>query len=232
MSRSRKVALAGGGLYLLTFVASLPALFLINPVLSNANYVISGGADTRVIWGCFLDMINALAAAGTAAALYPVVRRKSEGLALGFLVSRIFEMAVIMIGVVSLLAVVTLRRGGVAGGEAESLVIAGRSLVAVRDWTFLLGPGFICGINALLLGTLMYRSRLVPRWIPVTGLVGAPFFLAASIITSLLAGDPQTTVWRAVSTAPIFVWEFSLGLYLVMKGFKPTPITTEFDAVA
>lgn len=232
MSRSRKVALAGGGLYLLTFVASIPAVALIHPVLSNPNYVVSAGADARVIWGCFLDMVNALAAAGTAAALYPIVKRKSEGLALGFLVTRIFEMAVIMIGVVSLLAVVTLRRDGLVGGERESLVNAGRALVAVRDWTFMLGPGFICGINALLLGTLLLRSRLVPRWIPVTGLVGAPLFLAASIITSLLAGDPQTTLWRAVSTAPIFVWELSLGLYLVLKGFKPSPITSAFDADA
>ena len=102
----------------------------------------------------------------------------------------------------------------------------------MRNWTFLLGPGLICGINALLLGTLMYRGRLVPRWIPLTGLVGAPFFIAATVVTSLLAGNPQTTMARAITTAPIFVWELSLGLYLVIKGFTPSANTAEYDAAA
>jgi len=232
MSPSRKAAFAGGALYVITFLASIPALPLLDPVLSNPSFILGSGSETSVLWGCFFDLINALAGVGSAVALYPVVKRYGQSLALGIVTTRIFEMAVIMVGVISLLAVVTLRQVGATGAEAQSLVIAGRSLVAVRDWTFLLGPGFICGVNAAVLGTVLYRSRLVPRWIPLTGLVGAPFFIAASVVTSLLAGTPEISVWSAVATAPIFVWELALGIYLMVKGFKPTAVTEEIDAAA
>jgi hypothetical protein len=229
MSASRKAAFAGGAFYVLTFLVSIPALPLLDPVLSNPSFILGSGSETSVLWGCFFDLINALAGVGSAVALYPVVKRYGQSLALGIVTTRIFEMAVIMIGVISLLAVVTLRQDGASGADSESLVIAGRSLVAVRDWTFLVGPGFICGINAVLLGTLMYRSRLVPRWIPLTGLVGAPFFIAASITTTLLAGSAEVSVWSAVATAPIFVWELALGIYLMVKGFRPNDVTAEID---
>jgi hypothetical protein len=228
MTGMRKAALAGGAFYLITFAFSIPALGLIDPVL-HANYIVGTGADTRVLWGCLFDLINALAGVGSAVALYPVVKRYGESLALGIVASRIYEMAVIMIGVVSLLAVVTLRKDGAAGAAPDSLVMAGRSLVAVRNWTFLVGPAFIAGVNALLLGTLMYRSRLVPRWIPTMGLVAAPFFLAAAV-ASILSGHVDTTVARAVTTLPIGAWEFSLGSYLVVKGFKPSVATAEGDS--
>jgi hypothetical protein len=124
---------------------------------------------------------------------------------------------------VSLLAVVTLRTPGATGAEADSLVVAGQSLVAVRDWTFLLGPNIMAGLNALVLGTLMYRSGLVPRVIPAMGLVGAPLLLAVTIATILGLTEHGSAWW--VVAAPIFFWELSLGLYLVIKGFRPCPIT-------
>lgn len=232
MSASRKAAFAGGAFYVLTFIVSIAALPLLDPVLSGRSFILGSGSETSVLWGCFFDLINALAGVGSAVALYPVVKRYGQSLALGIVSTRIFEMAVIMIGVVSLLAVVTLRQTGATGADSESLVVAGQSLVAIRDWTFLLGPGFIAGFNAVLLGTLMYRSRLVPRWIPLTGLVGAPFFVAATVVTSLLAGTPEISVWSKVATAPIFVWELSLGIYLMVKGFKPNAVTAEIDAAA
>ena len=232
MSASRKAAFAGGGFYVLTFLSSLAALPLLDPVLSTPSFILGTGSATTVLWGCFFDMVNALAAVGTTVALYPVIKRYGQSLALGFVTTRIFEMAVIMMGVVSLLAVVTMRKAGAAGSDPDSLVIAGRSLVAIRDWTFLLGPGFICGVNAVLLGTLMYRGRLVPRWIPLTGLIGAPFFIVASVATSLLAGTPEISVWSKAATAPIFVWELSLGIYLMVKGFNPNAVTAEIDAAA
>ncbi len=225
MSPARKTALAGGALYLITFASSIPAVFLLDPVLNDPSYIISAGADTRVLWGAFLDLVNALACFGTAVALFPVVKRQSEALALGFVTTRMFEAAVIVIGVVSLLAVVTLRQPGASGAEADSLVVAGQSLVAVRDWTFLLGPNVMAGLNALLLGTLMYRSGLVPRLIPATGLIGAPLLLAVTIAT-IFGLTEHGSVWWVVA-APIFVWELSLGVYLVVKGFKPAPIIAE-----
>src|SRR4029077_2155239 len=124
-------------------ISSIPAVFLLDPVLNNPNYIVSAGADTRVIGGALLDLVNALACIGTAVALFPVVKRQHEGLALGFVTTRMFEAAVIVIGIVSLLTVVTLRQPAAAGSEAASLVTAGRSLVAIRDWTFLLGPSLM-----------------------------------------------------------------------------------------
>jgi len=223
MGSTRRTALLGGAFYLITFASSIPAVFLLSPVLNDPNYIVSSGADTQVTWGAFLDLVNALAAIGTAVALFPVVKRQSEALALGFVTTRMFEAAVIVIGVVSLLTVVTLRQPGATGAEADSLVLAGQSLVAVRDWTFLLGPNIMAGLNALLLGTLMYKSGLVPRVIPALGLIGAPLLLAVTIATIFGLTEHGSAWW--VVAAPIFVWELSLGIYLVVKGFKPCPIT-------
>jgi hypothetical protein len=223
----RRTALIAGGCYVLTFIASIPpVLFLLGPVLDNPSYITSSGADTQVLWGLLLDLITALAGIGTAVALFPVVKRQSEAAALGFVTTRVLEAATIVIGVVSLLAVVTLRQdaAGGPGTDATSLVTTGRALVAIRDWTFLLGPGLMAGLNALLLATLMFRSRLVPRVIPVLGLVGAPLLLV-SVTTIMFGINSLTSVWHGIATAPIFVWELSLGIYLIVKGFKPSPIT-------
>jgi hypothetical protein len=230
MTSLRRTALIAGGLYVLTFVSSIPALILIAPVLDNPNYIISSGADTRVLWGLFFDLINAIAAIGTAVTLFPVVKRQNEAFALGFVTSRMFEAAVIVIGVVSLLSIVTLRQdlAGVAGADTGSLVTAGQALVAIRDWTFLLGPGLMAGVNALLLGTLMYRSGLVPRVIPVLGLVGAPLLLAATTATFFGHNEQLSTV-SGVATLPVAGWELSLGIWLVVKGFKPCPITAGLE---
>lgn len=225
MNSVRKTALAGGAFYVLTFLASIPALFLLSPVLNDPNYIVGSGADAQVTLGAFLDLVTALTGIGTAVALFPVVKRQSEALALGFVTTRLLEAAVIVIGVVSLLTVVSLRQPGATGAEADSLVTAGQSLVAVRDWTFLLGPNVMAGLNALLLGTLMYKSGLVPRVIPVMGLIGAPLLLAVTFATMFGLTEHGSVWW--VAAAPIFVWELSLGLYLVIKGFKPSPITAD-----
>lgn len=227
MDSTRRTALVAGVFYLITFAASIPAVFLLAPVLDNADHIVSSGTDTAVLWGCFLDLVNALACIGTAVALFPVVRRQNEAVALGFVTARVMEAAIIVIGVVSLLAVVTLRQdlAGAPGTDPASLVTTGRALVAVRDWTFLLGPSLMPGINALLLGWLLYRSGLVPRVIPVLGLIGAPL-LIASAIAALFRGNDPVTVLAAIATVPIFLWELSLGVWLVVRGFKPSPITT------
>ncbi len=224
MDQVRKTALVAGVFYLVTFASSIPAVFLLGPVLDDSRYVVGTGEDSQVVLGCLLDLVNAIACVGTAVALFPVVRRQNEGFALGFVTSRMFEAAIIVIGIVSLLAVVTLRRPGAHGVHAETLVTAGQALVAVRDWTFLLGPGLVPGINALLLGYLMYSSGLVPRVIPVIGLVGAPL-LVASAVARMFAGQDSLVVLAAIATVPIFVWELSLGLYMTFKGFRPSPVT-------
>lgn len=224
MDPTRKTALVAGILYLVTFASSIPAFFLLEPVLSNPSYIIGPGADTRVGLGAFLDLVNALAAIGTAVALFSVLKRQHEGLALGFVTSRMFEAAVIAFGVVSILSVVTLRQDGAAGGDAAALVPIGQALVAVHDWAQILGPG-MAGVNALLLGTLMFRSGLVPRWIPSIGLVGGPVYLSAVVAIIIGVTEPGSA-WQAIGGAPMFVWELALGLWMTFKGFKPSPITS------
>ncbi|MCW2783281.1 MAG: hypothetical protein JWR35_3730 [Marmoricola sp.] len=220
----RKHAFAAGVFYLVTFFASIPAVILLNPVLNDAHYVVGAGADTRVTFACLLDVINALAGIGSAVALFSVVKRQHEGLALGLVMSRMFEAAVIMIGVVCLLGIVTLRQDGPASGADQgSLIAAAQSLVAVRNWTLLLGPGVMAAINGLQLGTLMYRSRLVPRVIPTIGLIGVPVLLASCLCT-LFGVFGQFSPAALFFGLPIATWEFSLGCYLVVKGFRPAAL--------
>ena len=224
---TRKYSFATGLFYLITFATSIPAAFyFITPVLNDPNYIVSSGADTRVVIGCLLDAVNALAAIATAVAFYPVARRLNESLALGFVTTRMFEAAVIMVGVVSLLAVVTLRQdaGGTTGAAQASLVTTGQALVAVRDYTFQFGPNISAALNALMIGTILYRSRLVPRILPAMGLLAVLPLLVASVAT-ILGLTEQGSVWFAPGGALIFVWELSLGVYLVMKGFKPSRLT-------
>jgi hypothetical protein len=219
MDSLRKTALVAGVMYLLTFV-SIPTLALYGQVRNDPNYIVGPGPDTPVIVGGVLEVIVALAGIGTAVALYPVVKRQNEGVALGFVGARVFEAAAIVAGVVSLLSVVTLRQAG-AGADA---LVTGQALVAQYDWSFHLSQSLIPVANALLLGSLLYRSRLVPRVLPLVGFIGAPLLLASDI--AVLFG-----LWERVSgpsgllAIPIALWEFSLGVYLVVKGFKPSPIT-------
>jgi 4-amino-4-deoxy-L-arabinose transferase-like glycosyltransferase len=227
MDRLRKTAMLAGGLYLVTFAASIPArFFFLDPVLSDSGYIVGSGADTRVLVGGLLDMVNALACIATAVVLFTVVQRQSQTLALGFVASRLLEAAIISIGVVSLFAVVTLRQdlAGTAGADEASLVPVGAALVAVYEWTFLFGPNVMAAVNALLLGTLMYRSGLVPRAIPLMGLIGAPLLLA-SVLGVVFGTHDLAAGQHVIAAAPIALWELSLGVYLVVKGFKSSPIT-------
>jgi hypothetical protein len=218
MDSPRKTALVAGVLYLLSF-ASIPILALYGPV-RDPNYIVGPGPDTGVIWGGVLEMIVALAGIGTAVVLYPVVKRQNEGVALGFVGARVLEAATIVAGVVSLLTVVTLRQAGAGAGA----LVTGQALVGLHDWTSLLGQGFLPAVNALLLGSLMYQSRLVPRVLPLLGFIGAPL-LVASATATLFGLWGQMSAPSALLSIPIAVWEFSLGVWLVVKGFKPSPIT-------
>jgi hypothetical protein len=193
---------------------------------------LSSGSHTGVLVGGFLEVIVALAGIGTAVTLYPVVKRQNEGVALGFVTTRVLEAGMIFTGVVSLLSLLTLRQdlGGAAGANAASLVTTAASHVAVYKWTFLLSQSLMPVINALLLGSLMYRSRLVPRVIPMMGLIGAPILLA-SVIATMFRTDHQITV-LALGFLPVAAWEFSLGVWLAVKGFRPCPITAEIAAEA
>ncbi len=232
MTSTRKTALVAGVFYLITFI-SIPTLALYGPVKNHRDWILGSGGHTAVLVGGFLEVIVALAGIGTAVTLYPVVKRQNEGAALGFVAARVLEAVMIFTGVVSLLSLLTLRQdlGAAAGANAAALVATGASHVAVYKWTFLLSQSLMPGINALLLGSLMYRSRLVPRIIPVLGLIGAPLLIIA-VFGTLFGGTGQAPSWAALAALPVAAWELSLGVWLVVKGFRPSPITAAIDAAS
>lgn len=214
----RRTAFWAGALYLLTFV-SIPTAALYGPV-REAGYVTGPGPDTGVLVGGILELIVGLAGIGTAVALYPVVKRQNEGIAMGFVGTRVLEAATIFVDVASLWTIVTLRQGGV-GADASAM---GQVLLAFYDRAFLVGQSFIPAVNALLIGSLMYRSRLVPRALPLLGFVGAAALVSYHAAT--LFGLPTETApaLALIAVAPIAIWEFGLGLYLVVKGFRPSAV--------
>jgi hypothetical protein len=213
MTSTRKTALWAGWLYLLTFV-SIPTLFLYTQV-RGANYILGPGPDTRVYIGVILELIVALAGIGTAVALYPVVKRQNEGVALGFVGTRTLEAATIFGSVTALMAVVALRQAGAGAAELAT----GHALISVHDWTFLFGQALMPAANALLIGSLLYQSRLVPRALPVLGFIGAAL-LVASTMATVFGANEYGSAASGLLSLPIAVWEFSLGVYLVVKGFR------------
>ena len=217
MNSLRKYSLAAGLFYLLTFV-SIPTLALYRSV-RGPNFVVGPGPDAPVILGVLLEMVVALAGIGTAVALYPIVKRQGEARAVGFVASRTLEAATIYVGIVSLMSIVSLRRAG-AGNAA---LITAQGLAAQYQWTFFFAQSFVPAVNGVLLGSLLYESRLVPRWLPVLGLIGAVLLVAAWFAV-LLGFIGAVSPIAAVAALPIAVWEFSLGIYLTLWGFKASPI--------
>lgn len=213
MHTHRKLALATGVLYLVTFATSIPALALKRPFLQGE------GSEPSMHWAVILEIVLALACVGTAVAFYPIGRQHSPALALGFVASRVLESSAVFIGVIALLAIGTFRTTpSIAGAEA-----ANAALVAVHDWAFLIGPGLLPAVNALLFGTLLYRSRLVPRIIPLVGLIGAPL-LTLSALGTLFGMNDQVSPLAGLAALPIALWEFSIGVWLIARGVAHSSI--------
>ncbi len=224
MDSMRKAAVWAGALYLLTFV-SIPTLALYGPV-KESGYISGPGPDTGALFGGILELIVGLACIGTAVALYPVVKRQNEGIAMGFVGARVLEAATIFIGVASLWTIVTLRQDG-AGADA---VLTGDALVAFYERAFLVGQSFIPAVNALLLGTLLYQSRLVPRVLPVLGFIGGAALISYHTATLFGFTGETATVLAGIAVLPIATWEFGLGVYLIVKGFRPSAVA-ELDTL-
>jgi Domain of unknown function (DUF4386) len=225
VTSSRKTALVAGVLYLLTFV-SIPTLFIYNQVKS-ANYVIGAGPDTSAIIGAILEIIVALAGIGTAVVLFPVLKKQNESAALGLVAARILESGTIFVGVAFLMSIVTLRQAGAGAGA----LVTSHALATLYDRIFLQGQSFMPAICDLLLGFLLYQSRLVPRGLALIGIVGAPILLAGylAVMFGLLG---QHAPLAALSSIPVALFELSLGVWLVVKGFQPSPITAGMAATS
>lgn len=201
-----------GIFYLLTFV-SIPTLGLYAAVLAP-GYVLGDGPDTAAMVGAMLEIVVALACIGTAVALFPILKKYNEGMSLGFIGSRTLEAATIFAGAASLLAVVSLRQAGV-GPDG---VVPAQALVALHDG-LRLGQSLMPAVNAALLATLLYRARLVPRILPLVGLIGAPL-LVVTTLGALFNLWPEISPITGLGALPIALWEFSLGVWLVVKGVR------------
>jgi hypothetical protein len=225
--QQQRIARIAGLLWILTFITSISAYLLYNPVLDDTGFITGTGSESRVLVGAFLELLLIIANIGTAVVPFSIHKRQSEGLALGFVTARVMESTFIAVGILSMLALVTLRQD-LAGANTDpaTLETVGRSLVAVKDWTFVLGPGFVVGVgNGLIMGSLMYRSGLVPRPMAMLGLIGGPLICATGIAVVLGAIDQGGSV-QSIATIPEFLWELSLGIYLTVKGFKASPVLT------
>jgi len=223
MSPLRKTALVAGVLYLLTFV-SIPTLFLYGSV-KGANYIIGAGPDTAAIIGGISEIIVALAGIGTAVVLFPVLKKQNEAAALGLVASRVLEASTIFVGVAFILSIVTLRQTGAGAGA----LVTSHALATLYDRIFLQGPSFMPVVDDLLLGFLLYQSRLVPRGLSLIGIVGGPILLAGYLAVLFgLIGTSQASI----TAVPVALFEFSLGVWLVVKGFQPSPITAGMAATS
>jgi hypothetical protein len=215
-----------GAWFLGTFIFSIPAFWFSDPLLKHSSYVVGGDHDTRVGVGALLEVLLAVSGIATAVVIFPIVKRVSESISLGYIASRTVESMLILVGVLSLMSIVALRQDLASGTTNAPLVDDARSLLAWHDQTALLGPQFCAGLgNGILLGALMWRSRLLPRPMTMFGLVGGPLAVLAGV--GVLLG-----VWGIHSglpvamTAPEAIWELSLSVWLLVKGFRPSPILT------
>src|SRR3954453_18119995 len=218
----RRTARIAGVLYLITFV-SIPTLALYRPVIDHVGtFVLGAGGDTGVLWGALSEVVVGLAGLGTAVVLFPVLKRQSESAALGLVAARLLETSLIFVGVISVLSIVTLRTdvAGTAGTDPASLVTTGHGLVAVYNWTFLLSQSLMPVVCDLLLGYLLYRSLLVPRFLPIMAVVGAPLLLASDIAVFFGVYDKGSAL-DGLAAVLIAAFEFLFGLWLIVKGFNP-----------
>jgi len=220
MTEDQRRARIFGVLFLITFATSIPALALYETVLRHpVSYVAGAGHDKQVLLGAFLELLLIIANIGTAVVIFPIVRRQNEELALGYVTARLFESTFILVGILSVVAIVTLRQQ--VAGAAEGTVAY--TLAAIKDWTFLLGPGWVVGWgNGLILGYLMYKSELVPRGMCWFGLIGGPLLIVAGTAILFGGNNPSSTMHslQGIASIPEIIWELFLGVYCTIWGFR------------
>ena len=230
MSLDQKRARVFGVLFLITYVTSIPALALYQPVLDHpVAYIAGAGHDTQILFAALLELLLIIANIGTAVVIFPIVRRQNEELALGYVTARVIECTFILVGILSVLGIITLRNQ--VAGASEGTVAY--TLAAIKDWTFLLGPGWVVGWgNGLILGYLMYRSQLVPRGACWLGLIGGPLLIATGTAILFTGNDPSDALrsLQGIATIPEFLWELFLGVYCTFKGFRPSSPILHDDA--
>ena len=235
---TRRIGRIFGWFFIGTFITSIPAriLFISGLDTTWTDTVFNPGAvtDNSIKLGSILEFGVILTNVATAVVLYPVARRLSATLGLGYVTARIIESVFIAIGLISMITVIDVNDAwmSASGADAAALAAQGNTLVSIYDWAFQFGPGLVVGFgNGLILGYLMYRSGLVPRRMAMLGLIGGPLLILSFVLTLFGAYDNGSTP-SFLLALPEIAWEASLAIYCAWKGFKPIRIPDTELAVA
>jgi len=231
MNSNRDIAILVGVLYILAAVTAIIGFALYQPILSDTEYIIRGSAnEMQVVWGAFNELILAFSVIGISVMMFPVVNKENESIAVGYLCFRLLEAILIIIGIISLLSIVTLNQefGKTVAPNASSYLIAGKLLVTIHNWTFLLGPNLALGPSTLMMSYFLYESKLVPRFISVLGLVGGSLILTCALLV-MFGIFLQVSAWGAILAIPVFAYEISLAVWLIVKGFNSSIVYSSFS---
>ena len=215
-----------GWLFIGTFITSIPARLLFvhgtGASWSDMRFIPGATSTASLKLGAVLEFGLIVTQIGTAVVIYPLVRRQSETVSLGYVTARIMESVFTAIGLMSIISVVNVANSlaSATGVQAAALDASGSSLVNTYEWAFQWGPGLVAGIgNGLLLGYLMYRSALVPPRMALLGLVGGPLLILSFVLT-LCGVYKNGSGLSALLSLPEIAWELSLGIYCAWKGFR------------
>lgn len=222
MPSYRRIAVLTGVLFLLAAVSSMVGLYEYGPILNHPRYAVEGSAQLgRIASGALLELVCVFSIIGISITVYPVLKRRNESVALGYVCFRLLEATMIVVGIISLLSLVTLHQqyATAAVQDPGSQLTAARLLVAVHDWTFLFGPNLALAPSTLMMSLFLFRSRLVPRFVSVLGLVGGPLILVSGLLV-MFGAYHQISVWGTVTALPVFGYEMSLAVWLVVRGFN------------
>jgi hypothetical protein len=225
---SKKAAKIVGVLFILAAVTAVIGLNLYDPILNGPDYLITGSEHAnQVILGALMELILVVSAVGTATTMFPLLRQYNESIALWHVCFRFLEAVIITVGVISVLSLLTLSREFVAAGapNPSSFHSSGIILKAIHDWTFMLGPLFMLGINTLMYSYIFYKTKLVPRFISILGMTGATCVFICSLFV-MFGVFPQISFWGAILAVPVAANEMILAVWLLVKGFNENAITT------
>ncbi len=229
MTSNRNTSITSGILFIIATVTAIIGLIMYDPILNDPYYITKANSkETRVLWGAFFEITLAFTVIGTSIMLYPILRKYNESMALGTVCFRLLESTLIIIGILSLLAIVTLNHGILKENNPNmsAYLIAGKLLLAIHNWTFLYGPNLALGPSTLMTAYLLYKSKLVPRSISILGIVGGPLISVCALLVTFGAFN-QLCFWGIVMAVPVFVYEMSLAVWLLIKGFNSTSETYE-----
>ena len=224
MKSNRSNAIAAGILFIIAAVAAMTGRILYGPILTDSDYIIKGTAhETQVLWGAFFEILTAFAVIGTPIALFPVLRKYNQGMAIATVSFRLLEATMIIVGILSLMTIVTLSHQftNEVNADSTSYLMAGKTLLALQNWTFAFGPNIALGPSTFMTGYLLHKSKLVPRFISIMGMIGGPLIFICGVLV-MFGLFTQTSLWGGLLAIPVFVYEMSLAIRLLSKGFNRT----------